>query len=243
MADNTKKGITLADRDKKVLYIFAAICVLAAAYFFGFAKFNEQRQDVIAENEQLEQEVQKLRGMVAKRAQVEADTKDKNDATEVVMEKYPSELRIQNVISQFDHMERRVQGLDIDSETFSMNNVFFINGASLETSADAATTTDENGETQEIANVGSFAGYRSDTTIVFNANYAQLKRVLDWIGANPDRMNVSSVSVSNDMESKDAPLACSLVVSMYSVAREGAEFEEPIVNGIRSGKANIFVKE
>lgn len=129
---NTKTKTTLADKDKKVLMILGALVILALAWFLGYQKFNEQRETVAAENDQLAMEVSQLRAKVSKKAQVEADTEKKNARTEQVLLAYPSELRTQDAINRFDQLEKKVKGLTITTGNFTMNQIFFQDGAALE---------------------------------------------------------------------------------------------------------------
>lgn len=129
---NTKTKTTLADKDKKVLMILGALVILALAWFLGYQKFNEQRETVATENDQLAMEVSQLRAKVSKKAQVEADTEKKNARTEQVILAYPSELRTQDAINRFDQLEKKVKGLTITTENFTMNQIFFQDGAALE---------------------------------------------------------------------------------------------------------------
>ena len=129
---NTKTKTTLADKDKKVLMILGALVILALAWFLGYQKFNEQRETVATENDQLAMEVSQLRAKVSKKAQVEADTEKKNARTEQVLLAYPSELRTQDAINRFDQLEKIVKGLTITTENFTMNQIFFQDGAALE---------------------------------------------------------------------------------------------------------------
>lgn len=129
---NTKTKTTLADKDKKVLMILGALVILALAWFLGYQKFNEQRETVATENDQLAMEVSQLRAKVSKKAQVEADTEKKNARTEQVLLAYSSELRTQDAINRFDQLEKKVKGLTITTENFTMNQIFFQDGAALE---------------------------------------------------------------------------------------------------------------
>ena len=129
---NTKTKTTLADKDKKVLMILGALVILALAWFLGYQKFNEQRETVVTENDQLAMEVSQLLAKVSKKAQVEADTEKKNARTEQVLLAYPSELRTQDAINRFDQLEKKVKGLTITTENFTMNQIFFQDGAALE---------------------------------------------------------------------------------------------------------------
>ena len=70
---DTKKK--MSNRDKMMLFIFGAILIVAAAYFLVFAKMNEKRSALEAENTTLSQEVSKLETMEAQKDSVLEETK------------------------------------------------------------------------------------------------------------------------------------------------------------------------
>ena len=73
------KKLSITDSEKKLLFIVLALAILAAAYFFGFTKLNEQAAAIEASNEADQATVTKLEGMVAKQAETEAETKSFKD--------------------------------------------------------------------------------------------------------------------------------------------------------------------
>ena len=128
----TQNGYTEHKDEDDISMILGALVILALAWFLGYQKFNEQRETVVTENDQLAMEVSQLRAKVSKKAQVEADTEKKNARTEQVLLAYPSELRTQDAINRFDQLEKKVKGLTITTENFTMNQIFFQDGAALE---------------------------------------------------------------------------------------------------------------
>ena len=261
---NTKTKTTLADKDKKVLMILGALVILALAWFLGYQKFNEQRETVATENDQLPMEVSQLRAKVSKKAQVEADTEKKNARTEQVLLAYPSELRTQDAINRFDQLEKKVKGLTITTENFTMNQIFFQDGAALEQvvaqNADDAQSKDANGgnstasgnntqnSTNNTANAATneaaaadnahYTGYRSDVGITFATDYKSLKSVLNFINNYSERMNVSNVNISSDEGSK--ALQCTMTVQMFSVGGQAKEYKDLTLSGVPLRKDNIF---
>lgn len=226
---NTKTKTTLADKDKKVLMILGALVILVLAWFLGYQKFNEQRETVVTENDQLAMEVSQLRAKVSKKAQVEADTEKKNARTEQVLLAYPSELRTQDAINRFDQLEKKVKGLTITTENFTMNQIFFQDGAALEqVVAQNAQSTD----------TGNYTGYRSDVGITFATDYKSLKSVLNFINNYSERMNVSNVNISSDEGSK--ALQCTMTVQMFSVGGQAKEYKDLTLSGVPLRKDNIF---
>lgn len=261
---NTKTKTTLADKDKKVLMILGALVILALAWFLGYQKFNEQRETVVAENDQLAMEVSQLRAKVSKKAQVEADTEKKNARTEQVLLAYPSEIRTQDAINRFDQLEKKVKGLTITTENFTMNQIFFQDGAALEqvvapnadsdsqskdansgngTQNSANNTTNEaaaadNAQNAQPTDTGNYTGYRSDVGVTFATDYKSLKSVLNFINNYSERMNVSNVNISSDEGSK--ALQCTMTVQMFSVGGQAKEYKDLTLSGVPLRKDNIF---
>ncbi len=195
---NTKTKTTLADKDKKVLMILGALVILALAWFLGYQKFNEQRETVVTENDQLAMEVSQLRAKVSKKAQVEADTEKKNARTEQVLLAYPSELRTQDAINRFDQLEKKVKGLTITTENFTMNQIFFQDGAALEEvvaqnadsdaqskDANGGNTTASGNNTQNSTNNTANAA-TNETAAADNAQNAQSTDTGNYTGYRSD---------------------------------------------------------
>lgn len=237
-----KTSVSLADRDKKVLLILLGIVALALAYFLGFQKFNEERATVEDQNAQLEQEVATLRSMVATKAKVEAETEEMKKNIDQTMSKYPAEMRTQNIIKCFDLMEKKVKGLTVETEAFTMNQIFFQNKQVLEqvVQKNAASGDDQTKQTQST---GTYTGYRSDTAISFSTDYEGLKKTVNFINQYDSCATLSDINVSLEEGSK--PLRCTFMVNMYSVdgQKDGdqpKEYQQPEVNNVPVSKSNIF---
>lgn len=234
---------SLSDRDKKLLYIAGAVLLLVLAYVFGFQKMQESRSTLEEENVTLETEVNKLNGMVAKKAEVEAKTEYYKEETENFLEKYPTEVRTQTAIAHFNDMEKQIKKLRVETETFTMNQIFFQNGlpASLaETTGTSGTANTAGGEgSSNNTGTGHYTGYRSDVVATFKGSYETLKKVIDFVNNRDSRMTISELSVSN--ENGENNLQCSMTVSMYSVVGIDKEYTDPqIPAGIQMHKSNIF---
>lgn len=235
MAEGSANKAKISDRDKKVLYIVAGIAILALAYFLGFQKMMETKNTLVEENIRLEQEVKKLMGMVAKKAQVEQETQDCRKNVEEILVNYPPELRTQDAIYQLDLMEQAVEGLVLKTESFTMNQPFFANGALIEgTVQDVAETTSETAGTVNA----HLAGYCSDVTATCETNYKSLKQIIEFINSSTNRMTIETISATRGEGNKE--LTCSISINMYSVTGTEKEYEDPNVTSSQVGKEDLF---
>lgn len=239
MAEGSTNKVKISDRDKKVLYIVAGIVILALAYFMGFQKMMASRSTIVEENITLETEVNKLLAMVADKARVESETQEYLAEKEKILANYPPELRTQDVIYQLDVMEQTVKGLLLETEAYTMNQIFFANGVLTEVGAvqDVADNTETSGESAEAEK--KITGYRSDITTNCSTNYKSLKDIVNFINENENRMVIQSITVSQGEGSKK--LACNMSLSMYAVGGTEKVYEDPkVAPGKFGGKDTIF---
>ena len=238
MAEGSANKVKISDRDKKILFIILGIVILALAYFLGFKKMMDKRSDLVQENITLDQEVQKLLGMVAKKAEVEAETQQYQTDKETILAKYPPELRTQDVIYQLDLMEQDVKGLVLETEGYTMNQIFFANGNLMDGAVQDVA------ETPASASGGAapahITGYRSDVTTSCKTDYKSLVKVIDFINNNESRSVIDSITISQANGEKD--LTCSMILKMYAVGGTEKEYHDPAVPNGKMGKDELFAK-
>ena len=247
----------MKDKDKQILYILGAIIILAAVYFLIFNNFNEKKATLQDENATLSQEVQTLESMVANKQNVLDDTELKTNQVKEIIAKFPSEIRIQNVITHLHDMSTEVDDVDVTSESYTMNTLFAgatADGTDATAAADpnaTATSAPENtvapitndttaGEI--VAASAGYTGYRSDIVVNFSTNYDSLKDVIDYINNSENRMTITSMNASSNDNADEAELDCTMTVTMYSIANTGNVYSEPTVDGINTGKNDLFKK-
>ena len=235
MAEGSANKAKISDRDKKILFIVGGLVILALAYFLGFQKMMESRSVLVEENITLEQEVQKLLGMVAKKAEVEQQTQQYLTDREDILAKYPPELRTQDVIYQLDLMEQDVKDLVLETEGYTMNQIFFANGALLDAGVQdvAVAPTDATGGTAT-----AITGYRSDITTGYKTNYKSLVKIIDFINNNENRMVIDNITLNQAEGEKQ--INCSMTLKMYAVSGTEKEYQDPAVPAGKFGKDELF---
>lgn len=252
--DTEKKG--LGPREKQILYILIGLILVALAYFLGFTKFNDNRAILVEENVKLQGEVDELKRMAADEARVRKNTEDKIEAVRKIYEKYPVALRTQNLIDYFDKIEKQFKNLDFTTENFTLNMIYFQNGAVLEseisstelpeavaaegteteTTETVEETTgpelDENGLPVEVT------GYHSSVAVNYETNYKNLQDIITYINRYPQRTRIQDINISAPEGTKT--LNCTMTVNMYSVDGIEGVYDDLSFPEVQIGKNDIF---
>jgi regulator of replication initiation timing len=248
MADSntpvSKNKVSFSERDKRIMYVILSIVIITATYFLGFTKLKEKKSEVEDSNASLQVEVNNLRSMVSRQAEVEADTEDKSSKADKIYKEFPAEVRTQNAIYQLDKAEKKINGLHISSEGFTMDQIFYQGGQF--NNGDGTTTAAQDGSTQssDTDNAGGtdtgITAKNASITISYHVSYKGLKDLIKFVNKNKERMKISEISFSSGDGQKN--LECSMTIDMFAVEGNDKEYEEPDVPYIMSGKSNITIK-
>lgn len=251
----------MSDKDKKLLYIFGAIIIVAASYFLVFQNFSARTTELRSENSSLRQEVSDLESKVSQKATILEETRKCQENIAATLAKFPSQVKTEDAIYNLNQMYKQIQGVNIQSEGYTMNQVFY-QPSSAATSADGTTASatpaapaasetpdpaassdvaqiTEDTPVQEIVSAAAdYTGFRSDIAVAFTAPYEALKEVIDYINNSSDRMTISTISATKSEDSSD--LTCAMTVSMYAITGTGEIYEEPNITGVEEGVNNLF---
>ncbi len=234
----------MSNRDKKILFIFGAVLVLAASYFLVANNLKTKTQEILAQNKTLDQEVTRLEQMDAKKDSVTANTTNVKKLIDAKLKQFPLEVRTQNIIAELHNMESKVvEGVQIQSESYKMNQIFYQGaGAPTDGMTQIATGVSIKEDTPSSAAAdaaSNYVGYRSDVVVAFTADYDELQQVIQYINEselrikNPDtdpgnRMTITDLSATKDADSDD--LVCNMTVSMYAISGTSVLYQQPEIN-------------
>ncbi|MCR5459719.1 MAG: hypothetical protein K6F51_07475 [Acetatifactor sp.] len=208
------KKISITDSEKKLLFIVLAIGILAAAYFFGFTKLNEQAAVIEASNVQDEATKTQLEGMVARQAETERETEGFKQGIKDVIAKYPSLIPQEKGIYLVQQAQDIVN-FDVSAINFKLRN-----------------------HAQSFSGENAPAGKYDLLVVTFNSNYDQFKELLKYIAAFPDRSTLPAINVAYDEMSGN--LKGNINYKMFYLENSGKAYEEFPPTEIPSGKAGIF---
>ena len=133
----------LSDRDKKLLYILGAIILVAASYFLVFQKLNTRTSELKADNGALRNEVSELERMVANQQNVIKSTKEYQEHIANALSEFPTEVRTQNILYEINQMYKKIENVEVQSEGYTMNQLFYQPVAPQPTATAAAGTEGE----------------------------------------------------------------------------------------------------
>lgn len=236
----------LSARDIKILLILGAIAVLAATYFLVFTKLSEKKTELEGQNATLQNEVAELENMEARKDAVLLETAETQMKIADLLQHFPSEVRTQNVIHDLNEMYNSIDDVDIQSESYTMNQLFYQSAGATDEDgnpvpvtepASVSAITAETPVSEIVSASAGYTGLRSDVTVVFTSPYNSLKKVIDFINDQEDRMTITNIAATK-VEGSET-LACNMTVSMYAVSGTGKDYAQPDVKK-EDEKGNIF---
>lgn len=219
----------LTDSEIRLLLVFLAVLMLAAAYFFSFQRNVERAEEIEAQNEEDKAFAEMLESMVARRPQIEAQTEEYRQTIRDIIAKYPSYVPTEKAIEIIQQIENRT-GVHMRSIGFSM--------AGLVISLDGYSWVEDEGG-QVTSTGASSVGYRDTLSMSYEAGYDDFKDMVDYIGRLTDRTTVPSITASYD--SSTGNVSGAVTINMYYLTETGKEYEKPDITGIRKGLSNIFI--
>lgn len=219
------RAFKLSDSEKRLLLLFLAVLMFAAAYFLSFQRNIDRAEEIEAQNVEDQAYVDLLESMVARRPQIEAQTLEYRQTIEEIIAKYPPDVPTEKVITIIQELEDRT-GVTVNNISFSMDNII----VDLSTSAVA----DDGAYSAGVYSVG----YRDTIGMTYYATYSDFKRMISYINGLSDRTTIPSITAVYDSDSGFVSGVIS--INMFYLTDTGREYEVPEITGNRKGVQSIF---
>ena len=221
----------LSDSELRLLLVFLAVLMFAGAYFLSFQKNVSLAQEIEAQNDEDRDFVELLESMVARRAQIEAQTEEYHQVIEDIVAKYPADVPEEKAITIIQEIEDRT-GASVDNISFTMGTLIAtLDGA-------AVTEYAEDTEGQNMLSAEPSIGYRDTLSMRYEAGYSDFKRMIDYINGLSDRMTIPSITAAYDNGTGN--ISGMITVNMFYLTNTGREYEVPGITGISKGLRDIF---
>lgn len=216
--------------DVKAFFLVFILVIIAAvlAYFYLFMPLAEKRNTLLTENHDLDERLINLKNMAVDEDLFKIGINESNKTIKQVMNHYSAGNTPEKSIMMIDGLEQKV-GIRLPNLSFSQPEVISTVKMPLVT---------ENADGTYTIVYYDVNLLRETLSTNYACTYEQLKKMIDYINAYPERMNIDSISVTYDSETNG--LKGNVTLNLFAVTGTGKEYTEPNISGLSMGTDNIF---
>lgn len=216
--------------DVKAFFLVFILVIIAAvlAYFYLFMPLAEKRNTLLTENHDLDERLINLKNMAVDEDLFKIGINESNKTIKQVMNHYSAGNTPEKSIMMIDGLEQKV-GIRLPNLSFSQPEVISTVKMPLVT---------ENADGTYTIVYYDVNLLRETLSTNYACTYEQLKKMIDYINAYPERMNIDSISVTYDSETNG--LKGNVTLNLFAVTGTGKEYTEPNISGLSMGTENIF---
>ncbi len=219
----------ISDRDIKLIYVVLSLAIILCGYFFGFRKLT-------AANEQLDDEISKLKTRHATLRTMEKNAKKYSDDTVVYNDNYDK------IISRFDTGYSQEYSILFIKELESKVDTWLSQAGLAQTeniyTFGQVKSTNPGSEAGVTVYSSDYKGYKTVLTLTYQTSYENFKDLIEYINNYKYKCTIDSMSMSYNSESD--VVSGALVVSQYAITGKDRKFSNVNINGILNGSDNIF---
>ncbi len=244
-----------------ILYA-AGVLVLLIALFLIKPSLDDKKTALEATNQKLNEELGQLQELEANLATYQKQTVEFEKQNEEILSQFPAEVRSEDAIlyacelSDSSDMKIATVGLTPGSLLYSLNAVATDTATPADTTGDETTEASTEAGTDAAAAAGAsiaqelgiisesevekpnYSLYDMAVSYDFTVTYDDLKKMVKKIQEDPDKRNISSISLTYDSES--GKLSGNMSVNMYFLTGTEKVYETPDPGNIKKGTTNIF---
>lgn len=216
--------MTISKRDKKLLLILLGALIFLAAYLLVYNRFTDEAKSARTELSELSPRLTELRSHKANLDNYQREIDEISGAVKEELAKFPSDVRTEDLILYGSGLESAV-GMTVSAMTFTPAEVISRFNVPLE---------GEDGRVELIP----YAALRTGLTVEGDINYAEFKRLVNYIYSTAQRTTLESVSLNYNAETGELSAAAQL--AKYFVCGEEYVYEATRVPGFKAGVDDPF---
>lgn len=216
--------------DVKAFFLVFILVVIAAvlAYFYLYMPLTEKRNALLTENFELDGRLINLKNMAVDEDVFKLGINESSKSIKQLMNHYSAGNTPEKSIMMIDSLEQKI-GISLPNLTFSQPTVLStVQMPMVSETADGSYVI----EYYDVELLGETLSTN------YSCTYEQLKKMIDYINAYPERMNIDSISIAFDSETNG--LKGNLTLNLFAVTGTGKEYKEPDISGLSMGNGNIF---
>ncbi len=220
-----KKGI-----NKQVFgyLLLLAVLIVVAVYFLGYKKLEEKAVAVENNNVALQASIDELKVYKINEAQYLADMDIMNPKILEILDKYPSDVKLEDIIMQAVDMQRVIHPLEMELTNINLGSKEIAKSISAETVQAVGNEALQSGIT--------FAQQKSSYTN--KLSYESLKAMVQAIFDS--KYNVGITGISYTADETELVLNGTIDLVFYSMGGNGKEYVAPNMEEYLNGAGNIF---
>lgn len=217
-------------KDVKAFFFVFVLVIIAAvlAYMYLYMPLVEQRKALEKENYDLDVRLINLKNLAVDEDVFKMGINESSKTIKKVMNHYSAGHTPEKSIMMVDYMEKEV-GLRFPNLSFTQPTVLSTVKMPMVTEMEDGTYSIEYYDVNLL---------KETLSTNYACSYTQLKKLVDFINAYPERMNIESISIAFDSENNG--LKGNLTLNLYAVTGTGKEYTAPEISGLSMGTGNIF---
>lgn len=193
--------------------------VIYLAYSFGYQNYVEKAKTTETECDTIQSQINDLTAKSAMKSEWEQQIEESDSIIDAILAKYgPGNTPEKSLVMVVDLCKKI--GCSVSSVSFGENNLIY-----------ESTVLDEN-------EVPKNKLYKSSLSLSVSAGYTQMKKIMDYINSNPERMNVDSFNLSYDQAT--GKLSAGIIMNLFAVEDANHHYVAPVIEDIEIGNENLF---
>lgn len=220
----------------KLILVLVTLLIVVLSYFFGFQKFNKKAELLERENRTLTSERNELLEKNRNKATMTEEMDIMRERYEQLIDEFPSDITQDRTI-MFVYNLAKYAGMEVKVIGLGENELFYSPLGYNNTPLEA--TTEITDVTQTSNNEG-ILGYKTRVNISYSSTYEGLKKCINYINDDKDRMNVSSFTAAFDQTS--GILSGTMIIDFFALSGTDKELDEAVIaiDTVPIGTENIF---
>lgn len=209
----------MSSRDKKLLIILAGVILLVVSYYFVYRNLEAEKAVIEAENDTISAHITQMEALKERVPEFESETDRMNKEVNLIVNKFPSYLQIENSIMDVVNLEENT-GAYVSSMTVNPSVVI---------------------DTGYVADNGSAVSYQLydvSSSINFDVDYLGMKKMISLIAESSNPMSVGNVTLTFD--STTGLLNGNMEFDTYFLYGQEKPYKEADIPTLEHGTDNIF---
>ena len=224
-------SMNLTERDKKILTLLIVVAILALAYFLGFKKLNEKRNDLDDEISTLNTTYANLVTMKNNAQKYAEDAEYYNEQYEELMAKYDTGYSQQHTIDFINELEDAT-GAWISQAGLAQTTLWYTFGK-----ISSSNPYNAGGSVYYTDN----AAYGTTLSLSYEASYEDFKNLIGYINNYQYKCTITSLASTYNSDSD--VVSGSMTLNTYAITGSEREFNAGTYKYGMYGTDNIFYSE